>query len=67
MNSNFEYYIYCILAVIAAFFIFKKVAGCLIKIVIIAAIIGVMLLLQISVKTPNIYYNNIFIFIHKRK
>lgn len=45
MNTNFEYYIYCIIALIAVFFIFKKVASCLIKIVIISVIIGALLLL----------------------
>lgn len=45
MSSNFEYYIYCILAVIAAFFILKKIASCLIKFIGIAVIIAAMLLL----------------------
>ncbi len=43
--ENFAYYIFCLLALIVGFFIFKKVAGCLIKsiifIVIIAALAAV--------------------------
>lgn len=31
MNSDFGYYVFCIIAVIVGFIIFKKVTGCIIK------------------------------------
>jgi len=38
--ENFSYYIFCIIALIVGVFIIKKVAGCLIRTVIFAAIIA---------------------------
>ena len=40
--SNFGFYIFCIIAFIVAFFLLKKVAGCLLKTLIFAVIIGVL-------------------------
>ena len=40
--ENFGYYIFCLVAFIVAFFIMKKVAGCLIKTVILAVIEAVL-------------------------
>lgn len=40
--ENFGYYIFCLVAFIVAFFIVKKVAGCLIKAIILAAVVAVL-------------------------
>lgn len=40
--ENFGYYIFCIVAFVVAFFIVKKVAGCLIKTIILAAVLAVL-------------------------
>ena len=34
MNSDFGYYIFCIIALIVGFFVFKKVTGCILKTII---------------------------------
>lgn len=38
--DNFAYYIFCIVAIIVAVLVLKKVAGCLIKTVIFVAIVA---------------------------
>lgn len=38
--SNFSYYIFCVIALIVAIFILKKVAGCLIRAIIFAVIVA---------------------------
>lgn len=43
--ENFAYYIFCLIALIVAIFIFKKVAGCLIKSIIFAVILAVLVAL----------------------
>lgn len=43
--ENFAYYIFCLIALVVAIFIFKKVAGCLIKSIIFAAILAVLVAL----------------------
>ncbi len=40
--ENFTYYIFCLIALIVAIFVFKKVAGCLIRTIIFAIIIAVL-------------------------
>lgn len=40
--SNFGYYIFCIVAFIVAFFLLKKIAGCLIKTVVMAVVVFVL-------------------------
>lgn len=40
--ENFGYYIFCIIALIVAIFIFKKVAGCLMKTIFFAIILAVL-------------------------
>lgn len=41
--ENFLYYIFCIIALIAAVFVFKKVASCLIKTILFVAILAVLI------------------------
>lgn len=43
--ENFAYYIFCLIALIMAILIFKKVAGCLIKSIIFAVILAVLVAL----------------------
>ncbi len=38
--ENFGYYIFCLLAVVVAFIVVKKITGCLIKTAILAAIVA---------------------------
>jgi len=40
--ESFTYYIFCIVAVVVAFFVIKKIAGCLIKTIIMAAVVAVL-------------------------
>lgn len=42
---DFAYYIFCAIAFIVAFFIIKKVAGCLLRTLLFAIIIGVLVAL----------------------
>lgn len=42
MTSQFGYYIFCIIAFIMAFLLLKKIAGCLIKTVIMAIVLAVL-------------------------
>ena len=42
MTSQFGYYIFCIIAFIIAFLFLKKIAGCLIKTVIMAIVVAVL-------------------------
>ena len=42
MTSQFGYYIFCIIAFIIAFLFLKKIAGCLIKTVIMAIVLAVL-------------------------
>ncbi|MCR4774499.1 MAG: hypothetical protein K5854_09105 [Prevotella sp.] len=41
--DNLLYYVFCIVALIVAFIFVKKVAGCLIKSIVMAAVIAVLL------------------------
>lgn len=43
--ENFEYYIFCIVAFVVAFLLVKKIAGCMIKTVIMAAVVVVLALI----------------------
>lgn len=43
--ENFLYYIFCILAIIVGVFIVKKVAGCLIRTIIFAAIVAALVVI----------------------
>ncbi len=43
--GNLSYYIFCLIGLIVAVLIFKKVAGCLIKSIIMAVIVGVLVAL----------------------
>lgn len=40
MSSNFGYYVFIIVAVIIGFLIFKKVTGCIIKLVLTAIVVS---------------------------
>lgn len=40
--ENFGYYIFCIIALIVAFFVLKKIAGCLVKGIVLAIVVGVL-------------------------
>lgn len=40
MSSNFGYYVFIIVAVIVGFLIFKKVTGCIIKLVLTAIVVS---------------------------
>lgn len=40
--ENFLYYVFCVIALIVAVFVLKKVAGCLIKSIIFAVIVAVL-------------------------
>lgn len=42
MDSHFSFYLWVIAAIVVAFFVFKKVTGCLIKSIIILVILGVL-------------------------
>lgn len=42
MTSQFGYYIFCIIVFIMAFLFLKKIAGCLIKTVIMAIVLAVL-------------------------
>lgn len=42
MTSQFGYYIFCIIAFIMTFLFLKKIAGCLIKTVIMAIVLAVL-------------------------
>ncbi|MCD8297812.1 MAG: hypothetical protein LUC88_09595 [Prevotella sp.] len=42
MTGDFAYYIYCLIGLIVAIFVFKKVAGCLIRTIIFAIILAVL-------------------------
>ena len=45
MDSNFVYYVICLLAVVIGFLFVKKVASCLIKSVVMFAIIAILALI----------------------
>lgn len=38
--ENFGYYIFCLVAIIVAFFVVKKITGCLIKTAILAVVVA---------------------------
>ena len=40
--ENFSYYIFCIIALVTAVFLLKKVAGCIIKSVVLAILLAVL-------------------------
>ncbi len=40
--DNFGYYVFCIIAFVVAFFLIKKIAGCMIKTVIMAIVVAVL-------------------------
>lgn len=40
--GNFGYYIFCIIALVVVFFILKKIAGCLMKTLVLAVLVGVL-------------------------
>lgn len=40
METSFSYYIFCIVAVIVGLFVVKKIAGCVIKAIVLLAIIA---------------------------
>ena len=40
--ENFSYYIFCIIALVIAVFLLKKVAGCIIKSVVLARVLAVL-------------------------
>ena len=40
--ENFSYYIFCIIALVIAVFLLKKVAGCIIKSVVLAILLAVL-------------------------
>lgn len=40
--ENFTYYIFCLIAVVVAFFVLKKIAGCLIRTIILAVVVAVL-------------------------
>lgn len=42
MSSNFGYYIFSIVAIIVGFLVFKKVTGCIIKLVLTAIVVMVL-------------------------
>lgn len=42
MSSNFGYYIFIIVAIIVGFLVFKKVTGCIIKLVLTAIVVMVL-------------------------
>lgn len=42
MSTDFTYYIFCIIALIVGFLLVKKIAGCMIKSVIMIVIIAVL-------------------------
>lgn len=42
MTSQFGYYIFCILAFIVAFLLVKKIAGCMIKTVVMAVLLAIL-------------------------
>lgn len=42
MSSNFGYYIFIIVAIIVCFLVFKKVTGCIIKLVLTAIVVMVL-------------------------
>ncbi|MEE1384432.1 MAG: hypothetical protein U0K29_00100 [Prevotella sp.] len=42
MSSNFGYYIFIIVAIIVGFLVFKKVTGCIIKLVLTAIVVSVL-------------------------
>lgn len=51
--EDFVYYIFCVIALIVAIFILKKVAGCLIKSIIFAVIIAVLVAIYfLYIKQP---------------
>ena len=47
MSTNFIYYLCCLLAIIAGFLIVKKVAGCLIKSIVMIVIIAILAFLYV--------------------
>ena len=40
--GNFAYYVFCVIALIVAIFVLKKMAGCLIKTIIFAIVLAVL-------------------------
>jgi hypothetical protein len=42
MGTDFLYYIFCIIVLVVAFFVLKKVAGCLIKSIVMAVLLAVL-------------------------
>ena len=42
MTSQFGYYIFCILAFMVAFLLVKKIAGCMIKTVVMAVLLAIL-------------------------
>ncbi|CCY66280.1 uncharacterized protein BN467_00727 [Prevotella sp. CAG:1124] len=47
--GNFGYYIFCIIALVVVFFILKKIAGCLMKTLVLAVLVGVLVALYFLV------------------
>lgn len=47
--GNFGYYIFCIIALVVIFFILKKIAGCLMKTLVLAVLVGVLVALYFLV------------------
>ncbi len=47
--GNFGYYIFCIIALVVVFFILKKIAGCLMKTLVLAILVGVLVALYFLV------------------
>lgn len=42
MSSNFGYYVFILVAIIVGFLVFKKVTGCIIKLVLTAIVVAVL-------------------------
>lgn len=42
MSSNFDYYVFILVAIIVGFLVFKKVTGCIIKLVLTAIVVAVL-------------------------
>lgn len=47
--GNFGYYIFCIIVLVVVFFILKKIAGCLMKTLVLAVLVGVLVALYFLV------------------
>lgn len=47
--GNFGYYIFCIIALVVVFFVLKKIAGCLMKTLVLAVLVGVLVALYFLV------------------